>query len=334
VAVQFLAKGAPLLTALQPLDPRDLTRRAIRCGTALLIGLGSLAQAATQPSAVAAYHKEISPLLEDYCYECHGDGMAKGKVAFDELTDADLTTRPDLWFNALQNLRADIMPPLGKPRPTPEEEKAIARWIKYSAFGTDPNDPDPGRVTIRRMNRIEYGRTVRSLLGVPYPSEAEFPPDDTGHGFDNIADVLSISPLLLEKYLQAADTIITGVVPQTPRVTPEVTASGRDFRDFDNPQDLDEEGDNGAKAERAAMGRPIKYAEAATVSHDFDIARDANYTVEFKLAVHGPFNFDSSVAGSSPRWTASHASTSPRDGSTTRRSSSRRTRPGRRASTG
>jgi len=258
----------------------------------LFLGLGSLARAATQPAAVATYHKDISPLLEDYCYECHGDGMAKGKVAFDDLTDADLTTRPDLWFNALQNLRADIMPPLGKPRPTPDEEKAIARWIKYSAFGIDPNDPDPGRVTIRRMNRIEYGRTVRSLLGVPYPSEAEFPPDDTGHGFDNIADVLSISPLLLEKYLQAADTIITGVVPQTSRVTPEVTATGRDFRDYDGPQDLDDGADNAGNAERTAMGRPIKYAETATVSHDFDIARDANYSVDFKLAVHGPFNFD------------------------------------------
>ncbi|HZZ20951.1 MAG TPA: DUF1592 domain-containing protein, partial [Opitutaceae bacterium] len=260
---------------------------------AFVLGAGSVATASTQAQSAAAFHKEISPLLEDYCYECHGDGMAKGKVSFDDLTDADLTGRPDLWFNALQNLRADIMPPLGKPRPTPAEEKAIASWIKYSAFGIDPSDPDPGRVTIRRMNRIEYGRTVRSLLGVSYPSEAEFPPDDTGHGFDNIADVLSISPLLLEKYLQAADTIISGVVPQTSRVTPEVTATGRDFRDFDTPQSLDEEeGDNGGRAERIATGRPIRYAETAAVSHDFDIARDANYSVDFKLAIHGPFNFD------------------------------------------
>jgi hypothetical protein len=261
----------------------------------LLLAAGIMAvvaHAAEPAGAAASYHQRISPLLENYCYECHGDGMARGNVAFDELTDADLTARTDLWFNALQNLRANIMPPLGKPRPTPEETNEIARWIKYSAFGIDPNDPDPGRVTIRRMNRIEYGRTVRTLLGVPYPSEAEFPPDDTGHGFDNIADVLSISPLLLEKYLQAADTIVTGVVPQSSRVTPVMTATGRDFRDYAKPQTFsEEEGDNGSRLERAAMGLPLKYTEKAVLTHAFDVARASTYNVEFRLAVHGPFNF-------------------------------------------
>ena len=94
-----------------------------------------------------------------------------------------------------------IMPPAGKPRPSAAELAALEDWIKYGAFGIDPKDPDPGRVTVRRLNRVEYRNTIRDLMGVDYDTTAEFPPDDTGHGFDNIGDVLTLSPLLLEKYL-------------------------------------------------------------------------------------------------------------------------------------
>ena len=188
----------------------------------------ALARGAGPGPAAASFRHDVEPILEDYCYECHGDGTSKGKVAFDELGDADLTKRTDLWLAALKNLRADIMPPAGKPRPSPAEAKVIADWIKYGAFGIDRADPDPGRVTIRRLNRIEYGLTVRSLLGADYPSEVEFPPDDTGNGFDNMGDVLSTSPLLLEKYLRAAETVVTGAVPQSSRVTPVITATGSD----------------------------------------------------------------------------------------------------------
>jgi hypothetical protein len=242
---------------------------------------------------VTSFRHDVRPVLEYYCYECHGDGRARGKVAFDELTDADLTARTDLWLAALRNVRANIMPPAGKPRPNPAELQQVASWIKYRAFGLDQADPDPGRVTIRRLNRIEYGRTVRSLLGVDFPSEAEFPPDDTGHGFDNIADVLSVSPLLLEKYLQAAETIVAGVVPTAARVTPVATATGRDFRDFSagrlpDPGDDDE----GARARRLADGQPLRYDETVAVQHVFPVAREAKYQVAFDLAIKGPFNFD------------------------------------------
>jgi hypothetical protein len=222
------------------------------------------------------FHRDVSPIIENYCYDCHGDGASKGKVAFDELSDADLTGDPDLWFRALKNVRAGIMPPLGKPRPTAAEQRVLADWIKAGAFGIDPADPDPGRVTIRRMNRVEYGRTVKSLLGVDYPSEAEFPPDDTGNGFDNIADVLSMSPMLLEKYLQAAEIVISGVVPQTSRITPVLEAKSRDFL---STSGLRHPG-------------PLPFTETAEVKHGFTAPRDADYRLVFDLAVKGPFNFD------------------------------------------
>src|ERR1700730_17026706 len=113
-------------------------------------------------------------------------------------------------------LQAGMMPPHGKRRPSPEQIDQLEKWIKYSAFGIDPKNPDPGRVTIRRLNRTEYRNTIRDLLGVDFNATAEFPADDTGHGFDNISDVLTISPLLLEKYIAAAKSIVTQAVPLVP----------------------------------------------------------------------------------------------------------------------
>ena len=89
----------------------------------------------------------------------------------------------------------------------------MADWIKRDVFGIDPKNVDPGRVTIRRLNRVEYRNTIRDLTGFDFKAEEEFPPDDTGYGFDTIGDVLSVSPLLLEKYMQAAESIVTAAVP-------------------------------------------------------------------------------------------------------------------------
>ena len=104
--------------------------------------------------------------------------------------------------------------PASCPRPASRGRPArnsgiLEDWIKFAAFGIDPKDPDPGRVTVRRLNRIEYRNTIRDLIGVDYDTTAEFPPDDTGHGFDNIGDVLTMSPLLLEKYIAAANFIVS-----------------------------------------------------------------------------------------------------------------------------
>src|SRR5438477_10320478 len=118
------------------------------------------------------------------------------------------------------------MPPADNDRPTDQEKKLLAQWIKYTALGIDSHDPDPGRVTLRRLNRVEYRNTIRDLLGYDYKTTEEFPADDTGYGFDNIGDVLSVSPLLLEKYLQAAQTIVTAAVPTVAKSIAETTIAG------------------------------------------------------------------------------------------------------------
>src|SRR4030095_9466921 len=93
----------------------------------------------------------------------------------------------------------------------------------------------PGHVTLRRLNRTEYANTVRDLLGVEFATEVEFPPDDTRYGFDNIGEVLTLSPILLEKYMAAAASIVGSAVPMGPRESTETKIPARAFRSGDAP---------------------------------------------------------------------------------------------------
>jgi hypothetical protein len=171
-------------------------------------------------AAVAEFNQKIRPVLEEYCYDCHGDGEKRGGVALDAFNSiTNFTAGRDVWWRVLKNLRANLMPPAKKPRPTKAQKELIAQWIKRSVFEANPLNPDPGRVTIRRLNRVEYQNTVRDLVGVEFDVAGVFPPDDTGHGFDNIGDVLTLSPMLLEKYLVAAEKIIGQAVPASPTAT-------------------------------------------------------------------------------------------------------------------
>ena len=100
------------------------------------------------------------------------------------------------------------MPPKGRPAPSPEEIAAVTEWFDGQFARLDRSmKPDPGRVTARRLNRAEYNNTIRDLLGIDFKPAADFPADDSGYGFDNIGDVLSLSPVLMEKYLTAAERV-------------------------------------------------------------------------------------------------------------------------------
>src|SRR5512144_115403 len=171
-----------------------------------------------QPDGAARFDHQIRPILEEYCFDCHADGANKGNVAFDEFkSDQAAVGDRVLWAKALTMLRAGLMPPAKKEaRPTPEQRQRVVNWIKYDVFGIDPNHPDPGRVTVRRLNRAEYRNTIRDLLGVPFDPTEDFPSDDIGHGFDNIGDVLTLPPILMERYLAAAESIMSQAITPNP----------------------------------------------------------------------------------------------------------------------
>src|SRR5947209_8863328 len=185
------------------------------------LALAAAPARAADVNVTDSFRKSTLPVLTKFCTGCHNSDLKKGGIDFGLDDPTPLFTDQELWLKTLKMLRSGMMPPKGKRRPSAEEVGRVEKWIKYSAFAIDPANPDPGRVTIRRLNRTEYRNTIRDLLGVDYNASAEFPADDTGHGFDNISDVLTISPLLLEKYIAAAKTIVTQVVPHQPRVPAE-----------------------------------------------------------------------------------------------------------------
>ena len=120
---------------------------------AAIVFCGRISRASDEAGA-ARFRDHIEPVLSEYCYDCHGEGSKKGKVAFDEFKSHDeLLAQRDLWLAVLKNVRAGLMPPEKKPRPSDEERKTLEAWIKTDVFGIDPRDPDPGRVTVRRLNR-------------------------------------------------------------------------------------------------------------------------------------------------------------------------------------
>ncbi|MGA2656694.1 MAG: DUF1592 domain-containing protein [Verrucomicrobiota bacterium] len=197
-------------------------------GLALLLRAG-----AAQSPGAAEFRRDIRPLLESYCFDCHADGANKGKVAFDTFeSDQAAVQSRQLWWRVLRNLRAGIMPPAKKARPTHEQQERIADWIKTAVFQIHPDHPDPGRVRVRRLNRAEYRNTIRDLMGVDFDTQVEFPPDDTGYGFDTIGAVLTLPPMLLEKYLAAANKIVAEAVPIVPATVSEPGAQPKNYGRF------------------------------------------------------------------------------------------------------
>lgn len=252
----------------------------------ILFAASRPARAAEAPGA-AQFRHDILPLLSRYCFDCHADGANKGKVSFDEFkSDSELLGDHDLWQRAMKNLRADLMPPAGKPRPTAEERKVIDSWIKYQSFGIDPRNPDPGRVTVRRLNRIEYRNTIHELMGVDFNSEMEFPPDDTGYGFDNIGDVLTVSPMLLEKYMAAAKTVVAQAVPVVARVEPEMVIAGNSF------QGGGAVASSGNTRNRRETFTALSYYKPGSVSNEFKIEIAGDYKVTLEIAAKGNFDYD------------------------------------------
>ena len=202
----------------------------------------------------AGFDRDVAPVLEEHCFDCHGDGAAKGDVALDQFASAEERSRAvDFWAAVHHSVESGVMPPTEKGPLGEEERGRLLAWIERDVFKLDPRNPDPGHVVIRRLNRQEYRNSIRELLGeVSIDPAAGLPPDDTGYGFDNIGAVLSMSPDLLEKYVMAADRVLGKVIrtraPEPPTVAFEPE---KDFRGIQHAShgtgDLPSEGAIGVK---------------------------------------------------------------------------------------
>lgn len=176
----------------------------------------------------------VAPFVTKYCITCHGPTKQSGGLSLAEFKSGDNFSRDKAtWANVLERLRGREMPPPAKPQPTDTERAAVVTWLEQQLAASGL-----GQVTLRRLNRVEYANTVRELFGTDFHPAEGFPLDDVGYGFDNIGDVLSLSPLLFEKYMAAADSVVTGVFTKVQRVRPtlihtqgherSIRVSGRD----------------------------------------------------------------------------------------------------------
>ena len=263
--------SARILRAVSP------TTRHFRQFLALACAPWLATSTVTAQSPALDYDRDVLPLLKSYCFDCHGDGVSKGQVSFDTFASTtELKAQKSLWLGVLKNLQSGLMPPDKKPKPSPEEIHRIEQWITRESFGLDPANPDPGKVTVRRLNRYEYRNTIRDLTGFNLKIEDELPPDDTGYGFDNIGDVLSLSPLLLEKYMQLAERIANGAVPRTLRVPAEDSLTGSQFK----------------KTQGKGTADRLAVYDASEATHTWEAKVAGTYALSIDVDVLGQFNFD------------------------------------------
>lgn len=177
------------------------------------------------------YTQQILPTLKQYCGDCHwGDGAEadfnlEGFATLDQLLNGRKK-----WQKVVVRVVAKEMPPIEDPPLPDDKHRVLLDWIDNLLNSVDCTEINPGRVTIRRLNRTEYKNTIRDLIGINYDPAEQFPGDDVGYGFDNIADVLSLPPILMEKYLQAAEEITNSAIvdPSVPRF--KATIPGSEFK--------------------------------------------------------------------------------------------------------
>jgi len=265
---------------------------ALRRGCGILAGTlvaGTLVGADTSTAAQrealgtkaeAAYVEHVKPLLATYCVKCHGGEKTKGDLNLANYKNgAQAVGARTVWGKVAAELHHSEMPPGKEKQPTADERKAITTWIA-SLRRLDP--PDPGRVTFRRLNRAEYNNTVRDLLGLDAKPAADFPPDDVGDGFDNIADVLSLSPLLMEKYLLAADAVLENIVADDQvkfeHAASELPAIIDGKNDAGKPLKLDPTADK--EAQREARCRTL--AVPGEIFTQFSVLKEGKFTIKIR----------------------------------------------------
>lgn len=228
-----------------------------------------LATTPVQGAASLDFKKAAVPFMEKYCYECHGGKSTKADLDLKAIKDdKNILENHKLWRGVLQQVNSGEMPPKKfAHKPSPQDiEKFNNSLTESFAKAESKLKPDPGHVTMRRLNRTEYNNTVRDLLAVDYNASENFPADDVGHGFDNIGDVLNISPVHLERYLDAAE----GVAQRAVYVTLPKPSSRTTYSIFLEP--------GGYRSENGT--RPVTNATPELfVSHDIKVAGEYVFRV-------------------------------------------------------
>ncbi len=232
-----------------------------------------------EPAPEVVFARRLQPFIQNSCLDCHDTATAKGGFALEHLPRPDPhgETR-EKWERVLTHVTQGIMPPVDAPQPAPEQRADFVAWLDRLLHPVDPRNPDPGRVVIRRLNREQYKNTVRDLFGVDFNPAADFPDDDSGYGFDHIGSVLNVSPLLVERYLAAAEQVAAAVLPD-PMPPPRLLVAP--------PADWEGGNGDGLLASNQTLTWRADVPAAGRYRLDLEVAQDAagNEPARFALRV-------------------------------------------------
>ena len=162
-------------------------------------------QSVPQPRLAAAQSHKAT--LDKYCVTCHSDRLKTAGLTLESIDTTNIAAAPDVWEKVVRKVRVGMMPPQGSPAPDAASRTALVTWLTGQLDAHAATHPDPGRPLVHRLNRAEYGNAIRDLLDLEIDPSSLLPADDSAYGFDNVADVLGVSPVLLERYLSAAGKV-------------------------------------------------------------------------------------------------------------------------------
>ena len=233
---------------------------------AILVALvGAVSVVAQQTAATQKATPDNKATIDKYCATCHSN---KARTAGLSLQDLDLNKAPEAaetWEKAIRKLRVGAMPPQGAPRPDKATTDGLATFLETSLDRAYAANPNPGRASMHRLNRTEYTNAIRDLLALNVDGAALLPPDDESSGFDNIADVLRVSPSLMERYLSASWNISREAIGDSRIVA--TTATYRVRPDLSQDQHID--------------GLPLGTRGGIVEPHTFPL--DGEYVIKVRL---------------------------------------------------
>jgi mono/diheme cytochrome c family protein len=221
------------------------------------------APAAPAPFDAAAAHA----LVNKYCVLCHSDKLHTANISLQTIDMTMSGPSAATWEKVLRKFGTGQMPPVGLPRPKPEAAAAFTKWMTETLDASALANPNPGHPSIHRLNRAEYSNAVRDLLALDIKPGAKLPADDTGYGFDNIGEVLSMSPVLIERYVSVARMVSRAAVGDT-SVKPE-------SNEFKPIKERD------ARTSRASDDLPFDSSGGLSVDYHFPV--DGQYVIKVKL---------------------------------------------------
>jgi hypothetical protein len=261
---------------------------AASCATLICTVAGSAAAKPSSQAGSSSTPVTTAPpppghwnVLGKYCTECHNTADWAGGIAFDALSTDDLASDAETWEKAIRKLETGMMPPPGKPRPTRAVLETFAGELATRLDKASAGHPYPGTKSLHRLNRTEYANAVRDVLGLQVDVSTLLPADDSAEGFDNIADVLSVSPTLIQSYISAAMKISRAAVGD--RTMQPILVK------YSAP--------SGLSQQEHIEGLPLGTRGGIRFTHNFPL--DAEY--EFRIAAGGGFRFAGPAGGPAPR---------------------------------